>query len=238
MLIIDLDHDPDSSRDTWEKLFQVIYGEKFGQYLDIFNIEDTETSTPKRWYAKINKNKCSELRKEYNKFKMAGDCDFNFNAKKIELYREVLNGEESNLLAECANMHHNLYNFSFMPITGNMQNVKGSDKYDRFDRFIYLLSIYYSQTSDENRQECQVLSHATKNNKPALMNYLSRFNSVFEYCREIYFIDESFVKKLITNYQNDIQDEKKAVIQYMNLAKEYWGIRKSSFKEKFNIEFS
>jgi hypothetical protein len=114
-----------------------------------------------------------------------------------------------------------------MPITGNMQDVKGSDKYDRFDKFVYLLSIYYNQTSIEDREKSQILSHATKVNKPVLMKYLDSFNSVFEYCREIYFIDESFVKELIANSNNGIGiHDEKAAIQYMNLAKEY-----------FNIEF-
>ncbi|SET69042.1 hypothetical protein [Lacrimispora sphenoides] len=48
MLIIDVEHDTDSSKDTWEKLFQVIYKEKFGEYLDLIDIQDKETSKPKR----------------------------------------------------------------------------------------------------------------------------------------------------------------------------------------------
>lgn len=236
MQIIDADHDPDSSKDTWKKLFQVIYRNRFGQYFDLINIQDTGTKIPKRWYAKINKKRYPELRKEYPTFKIAGDCDFNFNVKKVERYGKLLNGEESSLLAECANMHHSPYNFSFMPITGKMQDVKGSDKFDRFDKFLYLLSIYYSQASYENREKCQLLRLATKANKPALMKYLDSFHNVFEYCSEIYFIDESFVEKLIANSRDDIQD-KKSAIQYMKLAKEYWGIRKSYFKNNFSLEF-
>ena len=88
---------------------------------------------------------------------MAGDCDFNFNAKKIELYRKLLSDKENDLLTECANMHHCLYNFSFMPITGNMQGVKGNDKNDRFDKFVYLLSIFYDQASYEDKEKCKII---------------------------------------------------------------------------------
>lgn len=235
MKFIDNVHDRDSSNDVWEKSYRIVYRNFFANIFDFENISDTETSAKcKRFYAKINKEKNLELRKKYPKFKMAGDCDFNFNDKKIELVKKFLRDEDYGLLKSCHDNHHELWNFSFMPITGGMNNIKGrlrsannfrkeTYSFDRLDVFIHELSLYYEQESN---------CIPGRYNKDALnwFLHLEGINTIYKYCKEVYLIDdEIFVDELISSGCKPIVDRESA-IKYMKLAKKYWQYKKNKLE--------
>lgn len=230
MNFTDKEHDFDSSKDTWDKLYYIIYKKNFDFIFNFETIEDKETSPKcKRWYIKIDRKKQPKLSSEYPAFKMAGDCIFNFNEKKIKLFKRLLDVEDYPLLEYCCNNHHELCNFSFMPITGGMNNKKGilrcnseeNYAYDRFDLFIYELNQYY------NKKPSRIFS---RYNKGALIWYLGLFNNVYEYCQKIYMIDnKDFVDDVISSGSSAIINREIA-IQYMKLAKRYWKIKSDKLK--------
>ena len=140
-------------------------------------------------------------------------------------------------------MHHTLTNFSLMLSTGNMQGFKGLICDDRLDRFIYFLERYYTEP---DKQNTHIASFATENNRPALINYLNSFEDVYDYCQKIYFIsDEKLIKKLINSGKqpitgaidengNEISPEQR-VIEYMELAIEFWEAKAAYFDNPENI---
>ena len=121
-----------------------------------------------------------------------GDCDFNFNDKKYKLFMKIICGdldaseqEKENAkekLNKCKKNHHRLLNFSLMQAIGNMQGVKGENRFDRIDTFVYELNRYFSKTSNK------ILSASTKQNVNLLIEYLNGFKDIYEYCCKIYFI--------------------------------------------------
>ena len=73
-------HDCDSTQDVWRKLYSIIYKDAFNHIFDFENIQDSETSKRcKRLYIKIDKIRQPDLAERYPKFKVAGECIFNFN---------------------------------------------------------------------------------------------------------------------------------------------------------------
>lgn len=234
MTYTDIMHDVDSSEDVWNKLYNIVYIDRFGDVFNFKKREDKETSVKcKRWYIKISE-KQTELKKKYPQFKMAGDCDFNFNTKKVAIFEKMLGeSNEGRMLLECCkNNHHKLFNFSFMPITGGMNSKKGILRYngdevaeskplDRFDIFINELDRYYKIG------ETRLFS---RYNRDALAWYLSNFSNVYEYFKDIYLIDNpEFVNKIIQSGSKPISNPQQ-VLNYMKLASEYWELKADSLK--------
>ena len=116
----DKEHDIDSCKDVWKEFYYIVYPKYFGEYFDFSNLEDKETSPKcKRWYIKLKRD--IDISHTFPKFKMAGDCIFNFNDKKIDKLNKLpLSDKAKKLLDKCAKKHHSFENFAFMPITGGM----------------------------------------------------------------------------------------------------------------------
>lgn len=153
--------------------------------------------------------------------RLGGDCDFNFNEYKVKLFGNIV-GKDNAQLKKCARMHHTILNFSLMEAMGDLQGVKGSNTYDRFDTFIFQLNEYFLGRPDV------ILSKATECNKPALEQYLKMFKkddvkeSIYNYFETIYFInDRKFIDKVIEQGTLPI-GKREEVIRYMNLAEEFW----------------
>lgn len=160
--------------------------------------------------------------------RVGGDCDFNFNEKKYKLFKEIIGGDQQALqqLDRCKEMHHTLLNFSLMEATGNMQGFKGSNRFDRFDHFIYKLDQYFNGTSVD------ALSASSPENKGGLIAYLSNFKDIYEYCNEVYFIENTnFIDEIIKNGELPIKtcDD---VVRYMNLAERFWSEKEFAFLKK------
>lgn len=231
----EIEYDPDASLDTWDNCYKKIYKiddwDFWGKF-DYNNLKSTNNKFP-RFYSSIIINGKYKQFNKYPKFKMSGDTDFNFgkfkgSKLKYEKFEELLKrdykGEELNkyldMLEQCYNSYHNKENFSFMPITGGLQLIKGNYEYDRPDVMIYKLSEYYKQGI------LSVLTNSRYSNKEALETYLNLFNDIYDYCSKIYLIkDHKFVDKIIEQGKQSIDSGRK-VVRYMELAEEFWGNKK------------
>lgn len=160
--------------------------------------------------------------------RVGGECDFNFNDKKCELFKYIIGENQTALqqLSRCKDMHHTLLNFSLIQAMGNMQGFKGSNRFDRLDTFLYELNQYFCGTS------VNVLSSSTTNNKSDLIVFLSNFKNIYEYCKEVYFIENKrLVDEIISSGEKPITacDD---VIRYMNLAEKFWYAKEFYFMKK------
>lgn len=245
--------DPDSSPLAWEhykKYYSTAFGNNYdftrlfyynhfkeynlnsgyycGRWLNYVNLPLADHSRFNRLCVlekttSIEEYKCVEYIEPANRF--TGECDFNFNEKKYELFRKIIGNDSIviNKLSKCKEMHHTLVNFSLLQAVGNIQKFKGMNRFDRFDTFVYELDQFYSGLNTN------VLSSASEYNKSALISYLNCFNDVYDYCKSIYFIDNrSFVDKIISQGSMPIKtcDD---VVRYMNLAEEYWRFKEFYF---------
>lgn len=233
MIFAEERHDFDSSEDVWEKLYNIVYPKVFGDLFDFNNRSDAETSKKcKRLYIKIDRQKQPDLAQEYPKFKMAGDCIFNFNDSKIAMFSGLV-GKDNELLKICKNNHHSLLNFSFMPITGGLNNTKGilrceksgeKKSFDRPDVLIAELNKYYTG------KQARIFRKA---NREALTWYLSLFadHGIAGYCKDIYFInDDNMLQKFLDLAEKPICNCNTA-IEYMELAYNYWEMKRGKLLE-------
>lgn len=241
LVIADKTHDCDSTRDVWENLYHIIYKNTFGHLFDFESIDDKETNRRcKRWYVKIDREKQPALAKEFPKFKMAGDCIFNFNDKKVELIRNIIGDCENELLAKCKSNHHSLLNYSFMPITGGLNATKGIIRcengierkpFDRPDVLIAELQKYYQG----------IPTRLFRNtNREALKWYLNIFaeRGIAGYCNDIYLIDdEEMIQRFLKLSKKAICNLETAS-EYMMLACDYWKMKEIKLKEFGISEFS
>lgn len=174
--------------------------------------------------------------------RLGGECDFNFNddkeCSKFKMLYHIIERDSSATekdkqfarieLESCKEMHHSLLNFSLIEAMGNLQGFKGTNKFDRLDTFIYELDRYFKGLSNK------IILFASNINRKYLLSYLSCFNNIYDYCKEIYFIeDESFVDKIIEQGKLPIESCKD-VLRYITLAKEFWTIKEFYFlKQEF-----
>lgn len=168
--------------------------------------------------------------------RLGGECDFNFNAKKCVLFENIINGDASatvcdkenarGRLENCRKNHHTLLNFSLMQSVGDLQGVKGSNRFDRFDTFISNLNKYYLGISD------LVLQSATSYNKPMLKSFLNDFKDIYEYCSIFYQLnDREFIDRIIKDGAMPISNISE-LTRYMTLAEEYWSIKDNLINDK------
>lgn len=161
--------------------------------------------------------------------RLSGDCFFNFNMKKVNKLKNI-QGIDMEKLLYCVSMHHSIYNMVLLQTVGNIQNrkqkgLKKSDgsyeELDRGDVFIYLLHQFYNNKKDE------ILGSASQINKPFLKEYLTEnFNDVYDYADKMFQIsDKDFINKLIENGGKALDST--SINYYLDLAKEFWEIRKA-----------
>lgn len=259
--------DPDSSPLAWKHYKKI--------YTKINNIPDVDKDKDKDKYEKYGNDKkgyrlrCKvKLKNKDIEFEVAGDCSFNFNDKKRELFESIIEkkkdpAEKNRLIKKlnyCCEMHHTLYNFDLIPVTGGMNNVKGKLKHkgnkilvhglgrkpetlhDRLDTFIHLMDYSISQRKKYEREKCNlkeigsffadsVFTHSlTGENFEILYELLENYNDVYEYLKDFYNIDDKkFIKKLINNGKSEIINSED-LDRYMNLADEFWELKKKICK--------
>lgn len=223
MVFQDLDHDADACMDVWTGFYTRVYPPFFKEYFDFSKIEDKETTKKcKRWYIKLKDD--IELKKEFPRFKMSGDCIFNFNEKKVNILSKYINTKEGlELLAYCKAHHHSFENFAFMPITGGMNNQKGRQVLDRPDIHVNEISKYFKN------EDSNIFSNA-RGNRKALEWYLSLFeNSITDYFCKVYLIDdEDFIFNCFLPFADIKVCDGNSAIQYMKLAKMFWEKRREN----------
>lgn len=232
-------HDADSCEDVWIEFYKPVYScsDIFSKYFDFEKIDDSGTSKKcPRFYIKLN----DWCRKEHPKFKLAGDCIFNFNNKKKERFLKYIKNSEPacDLLEKCSTNHHRFVNFALMPITGGMQLQKGSNKLDRPDVHIMEIYKYYSV---ESREDSNILNWA-RGNKESLIWYLSLFNKdidsyIDNYIKEVYLIDDkNFIHNKFLKFANKKVVDEESCIEYMKMALEFWNLRNEYCKKLTNSQ--
>lgn len=235
-----IEYDPDSSPKAFEH-YKSVYTFDHCPLMDEFDwlnvntrnhlLNENYENAFERLYIKI-KNNTMGLG---DSFLLGGETDFNFNEQKFFYLMQILRQEkvrhkDFEKLQFCNKNYHSVVNFSLMPATGAMGNFKGSEKFDRLDCFICSLNEFYTNGN------YQVLSEAKGKNREYLLNYLSLFDDIYDYCRKIYFIEErEFVDRIITNGQKPLES-REDVVRYMNLATAYWDVKEQYFKKKLSSD--
>lgn len=173
---------------------------------------------------------------------IGGDCSFNFNEKKIKyfwdekVYKDKkvtpeLKNIMYSLLKDCSEMHYSIFNFSLMPTTGGLNNVKGRGNTDQFDSFISRLNDYY-RTAPEEKEKHAILTGVSikyKDSILALKYFLDhQIGTLENYCQLFYHIDINAEKwnELLT--PKNIEDCK-SLLEYIELAVEFWEIQAKNY---------
>lgn len=266
----------DSCKETWEYYKKIYFDEKGKCIINsdfVFNNSDQLVmSNYKRdkdnqkniycneptakWpyvnrYYLLNNTINYSLNQEYpgEKANLSGDCDFNFNEKKIGFFERKIKEDYNdyprtkeyamNLLCKCNEMHHTLLNFSLMQTKGNMQRFKGEclnngvySSLDRADSLVAYLYSYY-KLNDLQKGDSYMLVNAN-NNANILKEYLASFTDIYDYCMKIYFIDDKeFVDRMVKEGCMHIKNGSD-VIRYMLLALEFWDRKEIKVKAFFN----
>ena len=252
-------YDPDSSLRAWEYYFKMYYEflSNVDNEYEVFSIEENrfwfikENAVYKRvagtfcyfkngkyiWPYKLDESKL----REGKNIGIAGDCVFNFNEKKFSRFWKMIekdnnkkNQQIKEILLLCSSMHHSPFNFSLMPTTGGLNNIKGKNALDRIDVFLNTLkNIYEKIKKNEEIEEINV----TKTTGRALIHFLKCIGSFENYCKIFYQLDyeeneDNLVNKLIKNAEkNESIENSDQLVEYMKLAVEYWEKKKEKYKE-------
>ena len=273
--------DPDSSPEAWEH-YKKFYAHIFKDYdfenLAYYNIaENGYFFRDKKVWLNFNiskplldkdaVNRLYALKKDtiiYGDYceaanRLGGETDFNFNEEKIELFKEIIKKasnqvkeEISNKLEECAKKHHTLINFSLMQSMGNLQQLKGQQKYDRLDTFIWKLENEFFSKLQEiepngkaldieklyQEEELQTfieqLGDIAQGNIKELISFLAGFKNIKNYVKKSYLIEnEELIEKIIEQGKSEI-NTCKDVARYIELAEEFWAEKKKTFDEMEN----
>lgn len=246
-----LSFDPDSSPAAWEYYKEIYPSDgylkenynfdelvfcKYSSRKDGYNYKN-EAETPGKVNRMVALSKQTKIKYEddiqYFKpdYRLSGECDFNFNEKKYELFKNIINNDmtasvrkKENAryqLEKCHKTHHTVLNFSLMQSVGNLQGVKGSNCFDRFDTFISDLNDYYHGISNS------VLQSSTLANRSMLISFLNDFKDIYEYCAIFYLLDDkSFIDRIIKEGSMPISNVCE-LTRYMTLAEKYWSIKDS-----------
>ena len=252
-------YDPDASLRAWEYYFKMYYEflSNVDNEYEVFSIEENrfwfikENAVYKRvagtfcyfkngkyiWPYKLDESKL----REGKNIGIAGDCVFNFNEKKFSRFWKMIekdnnkkNQQIKEILLLCSSMHHSPFNFSLMPTTGGLNNIKGKNALDRIDVFLNTLkNIYEKIKKNEEIEEINV----TKTTGRALIHFLKCIGSFENYCKIFYQLDyeeneDNLVNKLIKNAEkNESIENSDQLVEYMKLAVEYWEKQKEKYKE-------
>lgn len=208
----------DNKKKAWEKYISA-YHNNF-ETIDID--KDLECSGSRIYITQAFKHN----EKLSDTIKFSGETDFNFKKKRgfgnhYGVYKKLLETNQENfqknieMLDECYSKYKSSDNISIMPRSGNLQAVKKGIGNDRLDVFIWSINEYYSNSVN------LLLNQSTGQNINCLKSFLAVFDNVYEYCKEIYHINDKLVRKLIASGSQAI-DSAERVVEYMALAMEFW----------------
>ncbi len=233
-------YEADSSIETWENWYSKMYSHTDYMITDYqYRIDILSGENPSmRLHKKFKWNT------DMKAIKMSGDCDFNFNDKKkkafIDIIKKSNDDYKSELITELNGLHknhHSFVNYSLLPTTGKLNNIKGvilSD-FDRFDTFIYYLDLYYKNGNDK------ILPPLDSINFKEIKRFLDGFkewgkeDAIYNYCRVMYNNNQKLednekelINLLIANGSKSIR-EIDVLKRYFKLAQKWW-----DFKDKHN----
>lgn len=256
-------YDPDSSLRAWEYYFEMYYEflsnveeedkdllfkEKFGKkfwlsgnaYKRVVGTFCYFENDKYIWPYKLDRDKL----KEDQNIGIAGDCVFNFNEKKVPNFEKIIKKDNLNdqntkeqikvVLSLCSKMHYSPFNFSLMPTTGGLNNIKGRKALDRIDVFLNTLKNIYEKI--EKKEEIEEIN-VTKTTGRALIHFLKCIGSFENYCKIFYQLDyketkeKDLVERLLANGKNEDIENPYQLVEYMKLAVEYWEKQKEKYKK-------
>lgn len=225
-------YDPDSSPLAWD-YYLIVHKDEFN--IEIEQLSNGFDARMPNGFAKPG-GQVRRIIAVYKNITIAGDCAFNFNDKKLMGFWEILGLDEKesmkSLLLLCCFMHHSVFNFTLMPRTGGLNDVKGvkicdTQGFDRLDAFLFRLNDFYNSRNLEHN----ILSVASDENKKALYSFLASEVGNFEnYCNLFYHISSKETKdsegknlydKLLENGKKEINNSD-SLLQYIELAVEFW----------------
>lgn len=246
-------YDPDSSPLAWDYYQQIYDFDKLFSKRLFPNIKFIEKFKVYNSGHEDGLGDYLRLIKKNNYCELGGDTDFNFDTNKYYKFLNILKEDypkNSSInieefykalenLHKCHTRHHTLLNFSLMLRTGNINGLKGEgykyDWLDRLDTFVSYLNDFYNEELSK-RRDCHILSCSNEYTHDTLFNYLSGFdqegNGLYKYMKEIYFIeDKELIKRLIKSGKEPI-DSYNRVIEYVNLANDFWDEKKDNILKK------
>lgn len=240
----------DSSNEAWEFYRKKYYENSNWELLDNFDFNNKKTRYQKDGkYKNVTRKKLwlkddSELKNSFGElFCFSGERVFNFDSQKYHLRQIIENSQcELNkkemclrLLGICEKFYFSKYNLSILPVTGGLNNLKGSlyfddngfikfsrfkksgKQLDRFDTFIFVVNEYY-----KNENELLLSYSKITVNEKCLIAFLDTFNDVYDFCNKLYQLDDrKFIDFLMKNGKKDIItiDD---VERYCQLALIFW----------------
>ncbi len=229
-------YEPDSCLITWTDFYRVVYKDFLDGIFDFSRLYDN-CGKISRFYVMMDKGK----RKEscYPRFKIAGDCIFNFNEKKDERYQRIIEKGDEELLKrldKCCRKHHSFVNFALLPMTGGMNNQKQEGKKifgDRPDVQLAEIDKFYKGKETKIFNYCR-----SEKAKEGLKWYLGLFGSVEKYCEEVLLVNGKKWSSKMLEFSEKTIDEN-TVSEYLTLALDFWEERENYIKEKYpEAEFS
>lgn len=242
-------YEDDSSKEAW-KFYKNQYTPLDWDFWEEFDFDNVKTRYEKDGKYKNNTRKLLWIRENSklvnelgSLFSFGGDKAFNFKTQYYNLMKLVDDDQsDSNnkkyvisLLEDCKECHSSEQNLAILPTTGGLNNVKGSvffdeshnirysskkisgKQMDRLDTFIAIVDDYFKNNSE------LILSYVKgKPNEQYLINFLEKFDDVYDFVDKIYKLDDKkFVDKLICNGRKSIENIDD-IERYCLLAKEYW----------------
>ena len=223
----------DSSNEAWEFYRKKYYVNCNWNLLNHFNFNNIKTryekdgkyinDTRKKLWLKDD----SELKDSFGElFCFSGERVFNFGIQEYHL-KQIIENSQCDLIKKemclrllelCKKFYFSNYNLSLLPVTGGLNNLKGSllfddngfvkfskvkqsgKQLDRFDTFIFVVNEYYKNCN-------KLLLSYSKNtvNEECLIAFLETFNDVYDFCNKLYQLyDRKLIDILIENGEKDI----------------------------------
>jgi hypothetical protein len=177
---------------------------------------------------------------------VSGDICFNFNDKKIKYLKEIVKNDETvndevknqinELIDICNAYQYTPVNISVLPQTGGLNNTKQAIGNDRFDAFIWAMSMYFYGYKTLIKDNGSSPNMAFGNR--AIMDYFldSFSDGIQQFCKVIYQIyDTQFINVLIDSGSKSV-DSCKRVFEYMQIAIDFWKKRAIYFCNNKSIE--
>ncbi len=249
--LVDKKYESDSSEEVWIDYYEPFYNNIDWDFWKIFDYEKLEQKRG-RYYAK-----CREESVKYDKTfigcKLGGETDFNFNLTKYKRYEELINKDNKvnktnalRLLKECEKNQYKCYNLSVLITSGGLNNLKGTlsqekgkRSLDRFDVFVFVLNDYFGIRKVKEDYMHIIFSESWRNakeNRECLYEYLKLYSDIEDYFKKNYNIDaqrdknKKLIEDLINSGSKPI-DSGERVVEYLNLANQYWKAKEVGIKE-------
>lgn len=236
----------EESEDSWKvgillpKSGQLFFDE-YDRSPDAFNLfksiyGDALTEDKEGWKYRYIENKSIAI---------SGDIDINFKMRTLRSWFEIIDNDPNykedkdsikNKLWGYHDLTYTPQNISLMPVSGGMNNFKENIGFDRIDTFLFALKLYYEDKVDSIILNYGQINPANSTLKKNLKGYLDSFGSVYNYCSEIYHIDD---KKFIDNL---CKNGKKAILsvedieKYLKLATGFWKKKEDFYRESQNSD--